>query len=665
MKLLYLDFEFTNINERCLKLVCVCSVLYDGGELVETKKFWLYNRENLEEEREASAYFLSHANAGTTFVAYAMEAEARSLMTLWWMHHRFKAIDLYLEYRCLTNHWEEYAYGQQLINGKVVKTTPPPLYTEVDEEDNEHHHKPQHSLAACTFKLLNKIIDTEEKTSVRDIIIFERDIESHRERILEYCMSDILHLRDIFRAIGTAHLKAGFTFTEFIDAAISRGDYAVCAARMSRLGYPVNMEKVRKFSGCTAAILNESAQEVVDNSEFPLFRKNVKTKLFSMHIASIRQLILSTPHYDKWLKTDKGELSYSRKAFDKFYNKDTPGAIGAFIRYLSLKQSLNGFTPSASKKSKKFTDFLGTDDRVRYFQGIYGSQSSRSQPGASGFIPLKAYWMRNFIEAPKGRAIAGIDYASQEFLLAAVLAQDKAMIDAYASGDVYLAFAKLARLCPSDATKTSHKALRDACKALVLGMSYDMGKDGLAARMTADSGKLYTSQDAEKYIEMFFDTYPDYAEWKRDNLRTYREEGRLQLPDGWVMWGDNPNFRSVGNFPVQGLGAVIMREAVKLAFARGLDVIFTLHDAIYIEYDSGDFTAVRTLVDCMDEAFTTQAKKCGQYVPIRLEGETWSKDYTAETDCGIPDVACMSEYITPKGRKDYERFKKYFLTTDN
>ena len=659
MKTLYLDFEFTNINERDLKLVCVCSVLYDGGELVETKSFWLYDAP-FDEILLAASYFNNHAKADTTFVAYAMEAEARSLFTLWRGIAPFKAIDLYLEYRCLTNHWEDYAYGQQLINGKVVKTTPPPLYKEIDEEDDEKHHKPEHSLASCTFKLLNKIIDTEEKKDVRDIIIYERDIEAHRERILAYCLSDILNLRDIFRAIGQAHLKAGYTFNEFIGYALCRGEYAVCAARLTRSGYPVNMEKIRKFSGSVTEILAEAAKDVLEVSEIPLFRKNVKTKTYSMHIAAIRDLILTTPYATKWMRTDKDQLSYSRKAFDKWYSKETPGAIGAFIRYLSLKQSLNGFLPSNGKKTKKFTDFLGTDDRVRYFQGIYGSQSSRSQPGASGFIPLKAYWMRNFIEAPAGRAIAGIDYASQEFLLAAVLSQDKAMIDAYASGDIYLAFAKLARLCPSDATKTSHKAVRDACKALVLGMSYDMGKDGLAARMAADSGKVYTAEDAEKFIEMFFDTYPDYAEWKRDNLRTYREEGRLQLPDGWVMWGDNPNFRSVGNFPVQGLGAVIMREAVKLAFARGLDVIFTLHDAIYIEYDSGDFKSVQTLIECMEESFTTQAAKCGHYIPIRLEGETWSKDYTSETDSGVKDVQCMSEYITPKGKKDYERFKKYF-----
>jgi len=659
MKTLYLDFEFTNINEQDFKLVCACSVLYDGGVLLEKRSFWFYNGEDT---KLAQNYFHDLMDEGVTFVAYVMEAEARALFTLFGTANiDINAIDLYLEYRCLTNHWEDYAYGQQLINGKVVKTTPPPLYTEIDEEDDEKHHKPQHSLAACTFKLLNKIIDTEEKKDVRDIIILERDIELHRQRILDYCMSDILNLRDIFRAIGMAHLKSGFAFDEFIGAARCRGSYSVYAARMSRLGYPVNMEKIRRFSTSVTEILNESAKDVIAASETPLFRKNLKTGLYSMHIASIRELILTTPYADKWLRTDKDQLSYSRKAFDKFYSKETPGAIGAFIRYLSLKQSLNGFLPSKGAKTKKFFDFVGTDDRVRYFQGIYGSQSSRSQPGASGFIPLKAHWMRNFIEAPKGRAIAGIDYASQEFLLAAVLAQDNAMIAAYASGDIYLAFAKLARLCPPDATKTSHKAVRDACKALVLGMSYDMGKDGLAARMTADSGKVYTSEDAEKFIEMFFETYPDYAEWKRDNLRTYREEGRLQLPDGWVMWGDNPNFRSVGNFPVQGLGAVIMREAVKLAFARGLDVIFTLHDALYIEYDSGDFSAIKTLIDCMAEAFTAQASKFGRFIPIRLEGETWSRDYTSDTDSGIPGVHCMSEYIDERGRRDYLRFKKYFV----
>ena len=54
------------------------------------------------------------------------------------------------------------------------------------------------------------------------------------------------------------------------------------------------------------------------------------------------------------------------------------------------------------------------------------------------------------------------------------------MVEAYLSGDVYLAFAKDAGLVPPDATKHSHANIREVCKQIVLGISYGMGVVSLA-----------------------------------------------------------------------------------------------------------------------------------------------------------------------------------------
>ena len=52
-----------------------------------------------------------------------------------------------------------------------------------------------------------------------------------------------------------------------------------------------------------------------------------------------------------------------------------------------------------------------------------------------------ATWYRALIKPGPGHALAYIDYEQQEFAMAAHLSQDPKMIAAYASGDVYLAFA--------------------------------------------------------------------------------------------------------------------------------------------------------------------------------------------------------------------------------
>ena len=102
---------------------------------------------------------------------------------------------------------------------------------------------------------------------------------------------------------------------------------------------------------------------------------------------------------------------------------------------------------------------------------IYGAQSSRSQPAATGFLFLKPAWMRSLCQPNRGRAIASFDYGSQEFLISALVSKDKNMLWAYASGDVYLALAKLAGAVPQDGTKSEYKAERDLFKATTLGIS--------------------------------------------------------------------------------------------------------------------------------------------------------------------------------------------------
>lgn len=669
MKYAALDFEFNAVSEPNLNLVSLSVDAYDGEYLTHQRDFWLHDSPK---EQASARDFLKHLHdKGYVFVSFVLEAEYRSMLSfqgdISWVHQA-KGIDLYLEYRCLLNHCHSLEYGKQYISGKEVNTTPPPPKWErldSEEEDDSLHHKPQYSLAAATYKLLNVKIDSEEKEAARAIIIRsdKKEIEDNRERILKYNRSDIQYLPRLLKAVIKVHEihALGMPYREdFFKAAFLRGEYALATARMLKLGYPVDMERLNKFSANIQSILN-SAIEACNEAEPDLkpFRWNKKQNKWIATEKVIREWIAkqSLPH---WRRTDGKRLSISKDAFGDWYKDHSPGFAGAYYRYLSTKQSLNGFLPSTTSKKKKFKEFVGTDNRVRPFFGIYGSQSSRSQPAASGYIPLKAYWMRSFIEAEKGNALCSLDYSSQEFLISAIVSQDDEMIKAYESGDVYLAFAKTAGLVPSDATKKSHKKMRDVCKALVLGISYDMTAKGLAPRLTQVSGEEVTEKTAEHYIELFFDAYSDFADWKKETMGEYQDNNRLTLPDGWTMWGDNDNHRSVGNFPIQGAGAVIMRTAVKAAQKVGLKVVYTLHDALTIEYPSHQFQHIAALYTCMSRAFDAVMKTYGKISPIRIEGETWSKDYDGSEIIPTKDVKSLRINIDERGKLDYERYSVYF-----
>ncbi len=661
MRYCCLDFEFNGTSEKDLNLVSVASHIYEGGILVESKSFWLHGNEYA----AAREYYYNCATTGCTFIAYVAEAESRSLITLCpdidWA--KIPWIDLYLEYRCLTNHNNDLAYGKQYIKGRVIFTTPRPPKWEREEseafnKDGEDHHTPQHSLASATFKLLDRLIDTDEKNRFRNIIIQAdaAEIEKSKEEILRYNESDIANLFDIFKATVKKFEELGYQPKTWLQHALKRGEYAALTAYMLNRGYPVNHTKINKLTRNIPHILKVAAEECIkylpDSFEYVEKEDKYKKKEKAIRGWIIEQ---GKPH---WRQTDKKRVSISNDAFHDWFDSRSEGFGGAFCGYLKTNSSLNGFKPGSEKK---FSDFVGADGRVRPYFNIYGAQSSRSQPGSVGFIPLKSHWMRNFIEPQGNMAIVELDYSSQEFLIAAIVAEDKAMIEAYQSGDVYLAFAKTAGLVPPDATKSSHKKTRDLCKSFVLGISYEMGAPSLAAKMSADTGEVVTETKAQEYIDLFRSVYSDYAYFKKYTCENYECGSSIELMDGWIMWGDNDNRRSVLNMPIQGTGAVIMREAVKLCHERGINIIFTHHDALFAEIQYCDISRMRLFNSTMVEAFhNVLSKDFKTIAPVRVEGLAWSIKYRDFPVKRIDNIELLTEYSTSKCVKDLDRFRQFF-----
>lgn len=671
MKLAYIDFEFNRTCEAKLNLVSVAVQATENGVTVWSDSIWLHDEIHRKDAKEVLRKLFKVD--GYTMVAYVAEAEARALFSLGVDIRWTPTIDLYIEYRLLLNHNHALAYGEQYINGEIKHTTPPPpKWERTEEDDNDLHHKPSYSLAAACFKLLGEKIDAVEKNQVRDIIIHgtPEEIEAARYRILKYNESDITLLPRLLKAIIATSYRTKFGIKPtkkdlevWLRLATLRGQYSIHTAAMITRGYPVDMGKVRRFTQNVDKILIDAAREC--NAEMPPdmskpFRWNNLREAYSINVKAITEWVTGQ-NLPYWRETDGKKPSISKDAFGDWFDSRSPGFPGAFCRYLKTKQSLNGFLPRAAGSTKPmFSDFVGSDDRCRPFMGIFGSQSSRSQPSATGFIPLKAHWMRNFIQPKSGMALAGVDYSSQEFLIAAILSQDPAMLAAYKSGDVYLAFGKAAGIIPQNGTKKTHSAEREGCKATVLGISYDMTSRGLAPRLSRALGRDVTEDEAESYIGKFYETYSDFAEWKIQIQKEYAEDGYLELPDGWTMFGDNDNRRSVGNFPVQGHGAVIMRHAVENAEISGCRVVYTLHDSLVIELPSGDFSKIATLKECMTSAFNEVMGTYGKTVPVRLEGEAWSPDYIDPPTVSIPSITFMPEYIDDKGRRDLARYRAYF-----
>ena len=222
---------------------------------------------------------------------------------------------------------------------------------------------------------------------------------------------------------------------------------------------------------------------------------------------------------------------------------------------------------------------VGRDGRNRCLLSAFASRTGRNQPSNAKFIFGPAVWLRGLIKPELGRALAYIDYEQQEFGIAAALAGDRAMMEAYRSRDPYLAFAKQAKAVPQDATKVSHGTERDRFKICSLAVQYGMGEVGLAQKLGDPTAR------ARELLRLHRETYSRYWEWSESVLDHALLCGRLQSTFGWQVHvaGGNVNPRSLRNFPLQANGAEMLRIACILATESGISVCAPVHDALLIE----------------------------------------------------------------------------------
>lgn len=671
--ILALDFEFNQTTNECVNLVsCVTHDL----STKQTRKFWLHS------SPDEKSRLSKHLNQYEYILGYACVAEARSFYALNLDPLNWKWIDLFLEYRMLTNHNDKLNWGKQLVDGKVKPTRKPPPKWERTEEDSTDGFKPTHSLAEATYKLTGEIRDTKEKDDCRKLIISDpkKFTKQERERILTYNALDVEFLPTIWQAIkmeyGSLVHKDDLDWEEYFVDALWRGRYSAHTAIMESVGYPINYKATRNFSRQIPAIISELQRDI--NEQFKgivqPFKWNAKPARYSWDQKSTKEWLEDNGYNDSnWMMTEGGNkkipaLSLSLDAWQRHfqYAHDYPrGNFGAqMVRFLKMKQSLYGFADAKGGR-RTFWSSVGPDRRVRPYMNIYGAQSGRSQPGATGFMFLKPAWMRALVEPAKGYYLAGIDFGQQEFFLAALLSEDERMIEAYLSGDPYLYMGKEAGAIPQEGTKKTHERVRDLFKSTTLGILFMMTKYGLSAKLTADTGEEYTEDQAQELIDTFEELFPVFADWRKEQIRNYEDGNAIRTLDGWVVWTDNDNPRSVGNAPIQGAGASIMRKAVDLAVEMGVKVIFTLHDAIYIEAKVGQTDHITKLNKAMRDAFAfyfegtkyeSAAKK------IKLDPKAWGPGFPEKSEIKVGDIVVPVSriHIDSRARADYDRFSKYF-----
>jgi DNA polymerase family A len=239
---------------------------------------------------------------------------------------------------------------------------------------------------------------------------------------------------------------------------------------------------------------------------------------------------------------------------------------------------------------------VGDDGRNRTVLGAFGSKTGRDQPSNAKFIFGPSTWLRGLIKPPPGYAVAYIDWSNQELAIAAKLSGDQRLIEAYLTGDPYIAFGIQCGKLPAGATEASHPDERQLFKQCVLGTLFSMGTKTLAFKI--GQSELV----ARELLHLHRATYKKYWSWSEAAVDYAMLHGTINTAFGWPLHVDqNTKPGSLINFPMQANGAEMQRIASCLATERGIEVCASVHDAFLIcapvEKIGGQAAAMQAAMD--------------------------------------------------------------------
>jgi DNA polymerase family A len=410
-------------------------------------------------------------------------------------------------------------------------------------------------LGALTYFGLDHIAAT-DKSAARELILRGGPWDaSERKHILAYCESDVDALARLLE-----RMAVGID----LPRALFRGRYMAAAAHIERNGVPIDIDTLERLRDRWDDIKGALIADI--DRAFGVYENGIfKLKFFEEFLA--RESIA-------WPRLPSRQVDLADDTF-----RELSRSVPRVAPLRELRSSLSQMRLAALS--------VGSEGRNRALLSAFSSSTGRNQPSNSKFIFGPSVWLRGLIKPEPGAAIAYIDWASQEFGIAAVLSGDGRMTQAYASGDPYLAFAKQCGAVPPDATKHTHKETRDIFKTVVLGVGYGMEADALASRLAI------LPLEARELLRKHRETYPQFWRWTQNVVDASMLGSDARTVFGWNLCtkGD-ANPRSIRNFPMQANGAEMLRIACCLGTERGVRICAPVHDAILIEAPAGEIEHV-------------------------------------------------------------------------
>ena len=488
----------------------------------------------------------------------------------------------------------------------------------------------------------------------QDLVFFDFDTQkskilvSNFENIAEFNFMEFSKFADFFRNTKTVFFNAKETFHKIFNAGIDFGDWGGIYD-IEQLEFLLNaLIRDKSLSGIYGEKIDEDDSKVRISAMRIIFERQQKKLedlprireiaekldfpmslvLFKMEKAGVE---ICPEIFAKMSVEFAGEISKIEKEIFEIagreFNVASPLQLSKVLfEDLSLptkgiKKSKNGFS-TGQKELDKLREYSPIIEKIEQFREFSKLKStyvdalpkladeknrihsnfaqdvtttgrlSSSNPNLQN-IPIRSELGRRIREgfvAKKGNLLVSADYSQFELRLAAVLANDKPLIETFEKDlDIHTKTASEVFSVPIDEVS---KDQRRVAKIINFSVLYGVGAHNLSGTIGVG---FY---EAKKYIEEYFNAHKPIRELMDNTLKKAQDEGyvetffgrRRPMPDI-----KSSNFmiremakRAAQNMPIQGTEADLMKRAMlavdKKIVKAGLgEQILQIHDSILVE----------------------------------------------------------------------------------
>lgn len=273
--------------------------------------------------------------------------------------------------------------------------------------------------------------------------------------------------------------------------------------------------------------------------------------------------------------------------------------------------------------AQKLTEHCDEDGRIRArFMPLAAGTGrfSSSSPNIQQ-VPRDPEFRCAF-RAPKGRRLVQADYAAMELRVAAAIAREQAMIDAFNAGiDIHTRTAAL-MFGLAEAEIKERKELRQQAKAVNFGALYGSSARGVQ-QYFATMAMFISEKQAKELLTLWHNAYPAFGEWhKLCQARALDSEPvRTIIGRRRLLFGDENRLTVQANNVVQGTSADITKAAlvsIHRALPSSAFLVATCHDEILVECDEADAEGLAAMV--IREMEEAAIPMLGTGIRIKAEG---------------------------------------------